>query len=82
MEKFIAYEKLSKKKQRELDSKKRKTWGALNPVTRKPENPRAYNRRKARRWEYDDPQTVPFVFLCCAKRGKSCLCILPVKASG
>ena len=48
MEKFIPYEKLSKKKQRELDRQKRNTWGALNPVTRKPENPKAYNRRKAR----------------------------------
>ena len=36
MEKFIPYEKLSKKKQRELDLKRRGSWGGLNPVTRKP----------------------------------------------
>ena len=41
MEKFIAYEKLSKKKKRELDAKRRGSWGGVNPVTRKPENPKA-----------------------------------------
>lgn len=59
MEHFIPYEKLSKKKQRELNQKKRTTWGILNPVTRKPENPKAYNRRKARRWT--DPDAAPFL---------------------
>ena len=53
MEKFIPYEKLSKKKQRELDSAKRGTWGAVKPVTRRPDNPKAYNRQKARRWRHD-----------------------------
>jgi hypothetical protein len=48
MKAFVPYEKLSKKKRREADRKKRDTWGALNPVTRKPPNPKAYNRRKAR----------------------------------
>jgi hypothetical protein len=46
MEKFIPKEKLSKKAQKELDLKMRKTWGDLNPVTRKPQNPKAYKRRK------------------------------------
>lgn len=59
MEKFIPYEKLSKKKQRELNRRKRGTWGELSPVTRKPENPKAYNRRKARSWK--EPDFVPFV---------------------
>ena len=62
MEKFIPYEKLSKKKQRELDRKRRNTWGSLNPVTRKPANPKAYNRQKARKWNRDDYPTVPFSF--------------------
>ena len=55
MERFIPYEKLSKKKQRELNAQKRGSWGGLNPVTRKPENPRSYNRRKARKWSDDAP---------------------------
>lgn len=45
MEKFVSYEKLSKKKQRELNAAKRTTW-AISPVTRKPENPKAYKRKK------------------------------------
>ena len=47
MEKFIPYEKLSKKEKRRLDSRRRKTWGEMSPVTRKPENPKAYNRKRA-----------------------------------
>lgn len=53
MEKFVPYEKLSKRKQRELDQKSRSDWGALNPVTKKPQNPKAYNRKKARKWSED-----------------------------
>lgn len=53
MEKFVPYEKLSKKKQRELNAKKRSSWGGLNPVTRKPANPKAYNRKAAQRWKTD-----------------------------
>ena len=53
MEKFIAYEKLSKKKKRELDAKRRSSWGGVNPVTRIPANPKAYNRAKARKWDHE-----------------------------
>ena len=63
MQKFIPYEKLSKKKKREIDAAKRTTWGALNPVTRKPPNPRAYDRQKAPRWKFQDHPDVPSVFL-------------------
>ena len=51
MEKFIPYEKLSKKEKRKQDIAKRSTWGSLNPVTRKPQNSKAYNRNKARNWK-------------------------------
>lgn len=51
MEKFIPYEKLSKKERRKQDAIKRNTWGAFNPITRKSENSRAYNRSKARSWK-------------------------------
>ena len=53
MEKFVPYEKLSKKKQRELDLKKRRDWNGISPITRKSENPKAYNRSKARQWDED-----------------------------
>ena len=59
MEKFVPYEKLSKKKQRELNAMKRGSWGGFNPITRKPANPKAYNRRTAQRWK-DDSDFVPF----------------------
>jgi hypothetical protein len=62
MDKFIPYEKLSKKKKREIDQKRRTTWGSLNPVIRRPPNPKAYNRRKARRSIDYDPQSGPFLF--------------------
>lgn len=49
MKKFIPEEKLGKKEKRKLNSAKRKNWGALSPVTRRPENPKAYNRKKPER---------------------------------
>ena len=48
MEKFIPYEKLSKKQKRALDAARRGSWGGLSPVTRRAENPKAYQRKKAR----------------------------------
>ena len=62
MEKFIPYEKMSKKQRKAMDAKRRGSWGGLNPVTRKPENPKAYNRKKAQRWS-DDSTAVPFIFV-------------------
>lgn len=54
MEKYIPYEKRSKKQKRALDRAKRGTWGECKPVTRMPANPKAYNRKKARRWRCED----------------------------
>lgn len=62
MKKMIPFAKLSKKKQRELSAKRRGSWGGLNPVTRKPENSKAYHRKKARNWRENSPMTVPFYF--------------------
>lgn len=45
MEKFISFEKLSKKKKKELNSKKRKSWNGTNPATKKAENKKRYNRK-------------------------------------
>lgn len=53
MEKFIPYGKLSKKEKKKINQAKRQTWGAINPVTRKPENSNAYNSRKAQGWKKD-----------------------------
>lgn len=46
MKKFVPLEKMNKKQQREFYKKQRKDWGGLSPVTRTPENPKAYNRAK------------------------------------
>lgn len=46
--KFIPFEKLSKRKQRELNSKKRSTWRIVNPVTRKTKNAKIYDRKRCR----------------------------------
>ena len=55
MEKFIPYEKLSKKEQQKINKAKRGTWGEINPVTRKPENSKAYNRKRAQAWKKELP---------------------------
>ena len=52
MEKYIPYEKLSKKKRRELDARRRETW-TISPITRRPENPKAYKRKKTQDWNDD-----------------------------
>jgi hypothetical protein len=49
MEKHISFNKLSKKKQKEINASRRNTWGSLNPVTRKPENRKAYDRSAMKR---------------------------------
>ena len=63
MEKFIPYEKLSKKEKRKIDQARRQTWGELNPVTRKPENSKAYNRKKSQAWKRELPPTACDFFL-------------------
>lgn len=57
MEKFIPYEKLSKKEKRKRDAAKRRTWGEMNPVTRKPVTSKAYSRKRTqdRKKELPDP---------------------------
>lgn len=68
MDKFVPYEKLSKKEKRKMDRAKRQTWGELNPVTRKPENSKAYNRNRAQAWKKEVPYLRSFLF---SERGKS-----------
>jgi len=47
MMQFVPYEKLSKRERKARDAERRGSWG-MSPVTRRPPNPRAYNRKKAR----------------------------------
>ncbi|HBR30993.1 MAG TPA: hypothetical protein DD733_02805 [Clostridiales bacterium] len=62
MAKFIPFDKLSKKKQRELMKKKRVTWGSFNPVTRKPDKPKAYKRTKKESRGFDESIDDGFFF--------------------
>ena len=61
MEKFIPFEKLSKREQQKRNAARRGSWYGLNPVTRKPESSKAYHRRKAQKWS-EDSGSVPFAF--------------------
>ncbi len=63
MDKFIATDKLSKKARRALNVRQRQTWGSFNPVTRKPQNPKAYTRKKPPRLQDDDPGAEAFFSL-------------------
>ena len=44
MERFIPYDKLSKKAQRAINNARRRSWGELDPTTRKPPNHQANQR--------------------------------------
>ena len=48
-EPFVPLSKQSKLNQKKFHDAKRGTWGNVNPVTRTPPNPKAYNRRKTGR---------------------------------
>jgi hypothetical protein len=63
MEKFLPYEKPSKKEKRKIDLAKRQTCGELNPVTRKLQNSKAYNRNKSRNLKRDYHETNSGTFL-------------------
>ena len=62
MKKYVPKEKLSKKARKQLDSQNRLTWGNVNPVTKKIENKKAYNRKKARK-DFQDFLPGPFVLI-------------------
>ncbi len=63
MEKFVPYEKLSKKKRRELDRRRRSDWGEIKPVSRRIESGKIYKRKKAKREEDLDASPFCYFFL-------------------
>ena len=74
MNRFIPYEKLSKKEKKALNAKKRGSWGNCSPVTRKSPNPKAYNRKKARNWR-DESNSVLFpLFACLPQKQREAVC--------
>lgn len=51
MKKMIPLSKQSKKEQRRYYALKRGSWNGISPVTRKPKNPKAYDRRRAKNFD-------------------------------
>lgn len=62
MKKYVSYNKLSKREKRKRDNERRVTW-EMNPVTRKKENKRIYNRKKSREFKDDVSYTGIFYFM-------------------
>ena len=63
MEKFIAYEKLSKKEQKKLNVAKRGSWGLVKPITKVKESAKIYNRKKKQDFRsFDGFQNPAFCF--------------------
>lgn len=48
MDKFIPYNKLSKKEKRKRNRQNRRMWD-INPITRVPKNSKAYDRNEMKR---------------------------------
>lgn len=63
MAKFIPFVKLSKKTQQEINKSRRKNWGNIDSVTKRPANSKAYNRKKARAWKDTFPTSELFYYL-------------------
>ena len=57
MTKFVSYKKLSKKKKKQLNARKRRSWQGASPVTRRTENKKKYNRKKIKARLSDDDFT-------------------------
>ena len=51
--KYVTLDKMNKKQKKEYYSSLRGTWGEFSPITRKPKNPKAYDRNKEKRAQYD-----------------------------
>ena len=47
MARFVSKKKMSKKAQKAQNVLRRETWGVINPVTRRVESKKAYNRKKS-----------------------------------
>ena len=62
-QKFIPLEKLSKRKQKEHHAMQRRDWGNFNPITKKAENGKAYNRKKSKQRYCENEPCLDFFIL-------------------
>ena len=52
MEKYISYEKMSKKQQKLVNASKRGSWGNVKPITKVKTSAKVYNRKKQNSQDY------------------------------
>ena len=52
MEKYISYEKMSKKQQKIVNASKRGNWGNVKPITKVKASAKVYNRKKQNSQDY------------------------------
>lgn len=50
---FVPYDKMSRKKKREIDKQKRGNWGGVNPVS-KPFNDKRHHKKHSEDYDEDD----------------------------
>ena len=53
-DKFVPQDKMSKKAKKELNDKKRGTWGSTKPVTKVQPNKKAYDRKRDKKADLDE----------------------------
>lgn len=52
MERFVSYEKMSKKQQKIVNASKRGSWGYVKPITKVKASAKIYNRKKQNSGDY------------------------------
>lgn len=52
MERFVSYEKMSKKQQKIVNASKRGSWGNVKPITKVKASAKIYNRKKQNSQDY------------------------------
>lgn len=62
-DKFVPQDKMSKKTQKELNDKKRGTWGSTNPVTKVQPNKKAYDRKRDKKTNLDEAKKGSKVYI-------------------
>ena len=64
MEKFVPYEKMSKKEKRKHNNAKRGSWGNTNPVTKIVKPDTIYSRKEKHKHQNYDDYRCSGVFFC------------------
>ena len=71
MEKYISYEKMSKKQQKLVNASKRGSWGNVKPITKIKASAKVYNRKKQTSQDYGYSFGGSAFFSICGKKKRS-----------